>query len=122
MPVQACPNPVNQCLPCLEEPIVNLSAEAVDPKLAIEGFTPRSGEAYELTSRDPASMKDPESFSEHTTSINGVVLPDIEVDDPSAFGDAIGSIRPKPVPVDGDLGYHLPPYSAAAITLTGEFR
>lgn len=30
MPVQACPNPVNQCLPCLEGPLANLSAEAPD--------------------------------------------------------------------------------------------
>lgn len=42
MPVQACPNPVNQCLPCLEEPIVNLSAEAADQPVyfAIVDYNP----------------------------------------------------------------------------------
>lgn len=54
MPVIPCPNPVNQCLPCNDDPLANLTAEGPDaPKyLAIHVTKPSSLIGGEFTSQD----------------------------------------------------------------------
>lgn len=97
--------------------LVNLSGERTNATLNIAGFVPTSGDAYVMTSKTPASLSNPQSFTEHSTSINGVDLPDVMVASPKIFTDAIDSITPATVSVDQDFIYELPPYSVTALTL-----
>lgn len=98
--------------------LVNLKGEAQAAQVRVSGFVPASGAAWEMTSQDPLALVDPDSFTEHTTTINGVRIPDYQISDPSVFGDALASIAPKAVDVSRSFRYTLPAYSAVAITLS----
>ena len=101
----------------LELMLLNLGAERATVQLQIEGFAPSSGEAYVLSSNTPTSLSNPASFTDHQTSINGVILPDITVASPHEFTEAIDSIAPIAVATGPDTSYELPPYSVIALTL-----
>lgn len=100
--------------------LINLGAERADATVRLSGFVPASGSAYLMSSRTPTSLANPESFSEHQTSINGVQIPDVAVGSPQNFLSAIDSISPAPVSMGSgnEFTYEMPPYSVVAVTLT----
>ncbi|MBI2930034.1 MAG: hypothetical protein HYY16_00155 [Planctomycetes bacterium] len=97
--------------------LVNLKWEVATARIDLAGFAPASGLAYLMVSQNPLAMDDPASFTEHTTTLNGVRLPDYVIGDPSVFTNAVNAIQGQPVAVGGSFTYTLPPYSAAAIVL-----
>jgi hypothetical protein len=97
--------------------VVNFNSSAQTAAFDIAGFTPKTGEAYEMTSRDPMSLSDPDSFAGHSTTINGVAIPDYQVNNPSVFRNAVASIKPKTFTASGSFTYEAPAHSVVAITL-----
>ena len=97
--------------------LLNLGPERAMAQIQIEGFAPTLGEAYVMSSTTPTSVSNPESFTEHQTSINGVVLSDVTVASPNEFTEALDSIRPITVNVGQTTSYELQPYSVTALTL-----
>jgi hypothetical protein len=97
--------------------LVNLSGDVASTQVQVSGFEPVSGEAYVMASSDPLSMVDPDAYTNHTTTINGVRIPDYEIANPAVFRNAIASITPVAVPVFGDFDYTLQPYTVVALTL-----
>ncbi len=97
--------------------LVNLTGEPATANISIDGFTPVIGYAYEMTSPDPLSMSDPGSYTQHQTRINGYVIPDYKISDPSVFRNAVAAIQPRNVSVSRDFSYTLPAYSATALVL-----
>lgn len=97
--------------------VVNLHQEAATANLDIAGFTPAWGESYLMKSADPLSTADPASFKSHTTTINGVTIPDYVVSDPSVFTNAVASITPVNIAASQNFSYELPALSVVAITL-----
>jgi alpha-L-arabinofuranosidase len=100
--------------------LVNLSGDEANAQVNLKGFDPASGEAYVMESGDPLSMEDPEAYTEHSSTINGVKIPDYDISNPSAFRKAVNSIKPVDVPVSGDFEYSIPAYSVVALTLNGK--
>jgi hypothetical protein len=97
--------------------IVNLTGKSQETVVSVSGFSPSTGEAYVVSSADPSSMEDPASFAEHTTTINGLRVPDVSLDDPGLFARTLEAIAPTPVPVSGKFEYEIGPYSVASLTL-----
>ncbi len=100
--------------------LVNFNGTASQAKVNVAGFNPVSGQAYEMTSTNPLSMDDPRSFTQHDTTINGVKIPDFDIDNPSTFRNAIASIQPRAVPVSASFSYNIPAYSAVSIVLRND--
>ncbi len=98
--------------------LINLSEDRADASVQLTGFTPRSGDAYIMTSTAPTSMSNPASYGDHETSINGFIIPDVGIASPQAFADAVDAVAPVPISVDEQFSFELQPYSVAAITLT----
>jgi hypothetical protein len=99
--------------------LVNLSGDNASAQVKVKGFQPASGQAYVMESEDPLSMRDSASYTEHSTTINGVAIPDYEISKPAAFRKAVDSIKPVDVAVSRDFDYSIPPYSVVALTLEG---
>jgi hypothetical protein len=97
--------------------LVNMSGDVASTQVQVSGFSPVSGEAYVMASPDPLSMADPDAYTNHTTTINGVRIPDYQIANPSVFRNAIASISPVAVPVSSDFSYTLQPYTVVALTL-----
>ncbi len=97
--------------------LVNLKGTSVVSNLQVQGFTPTVGYAYEMTSTNPLSMADPTSYTNPTTTINGVAIPDYQVASPAVFQNAVAAIQPKQITASTNFTYTLPAYSVVALTL-----
>lgn len=101
--------------------IVNLGGNRETINFDVSGFefnaSTQAG-AFVMTSEDPLSQANPESFAEHTTRINGVAIPDVQIAQPEEFTKLLNSIDPVPVNVNGpEFRYQVEPYSVVALTL-----
>lgn len=95
--------------------LLNLRGKSVKATIAVSGFTPAGGSAYVMASTDPTSLA--KSSINGGTTING-----------ASIATAAGKVQPSvaaipPRSIEGISGqavaYDLPPYSAAALVLTG---
>ncbi|MBI4089286.1 MAG: hypothetical protein HY424_01105, partial [Candidatus Levybacteria bacterium] len=68
--------------------LVNLKETSANTTINVNGFTANSAVAYEMTSAYPLSLADPESYTEHSTTINGVKIPDVTIGNLTAFRNA----------------------------------
>lgn len=98
--------------------LINLSDDRAVASLNVSGFNPSSGEFYVMASTAPTSNSNPQSFAEHETSINGIVIPDVSISSPLEFSAVVDSIAPIPVNVGPQFEYELQPYSVVALTLS----
>lgn len=102
--------------------LVNLSEDTSSTQVRLNGFTADSAVAYEMRSGNPTSMANPNSFTNHSTTINGVQIPDYDIDNPAGFRNAIASIQPDSISVSSDrFSYTIEPFSVVAVTLDGTF-
>ncbi|MDP2637805.1 MAG: fibronectin type III domain-containing protein [Candidatus Levybacteria bacterium] len=102
---------------------VNLDSSSKTTTIQLNDFIAASGKAYELTSGNPTSLANPDSFTNHTTKINGVQIPDVQISNPTAFTNTLTSIPGKNITTITSSGsnsaftYAIPAYSAVAIIL-----
>ena len=97
--------------------MVNLTDRTEVVNLNVSGFEPATGEAWVMASSDPLSDDNPKSFTEHTSKVNGVAIPDVEIAGPEAFGRLLESIQPVQVEAAPRFQYTVEPYSVVALTL-----
>jgi hypothetical protein len=97
--------------------LVNMTGRAENVNLHIAGFTPGSGDAWVMTSDDPLSQANPDSFTGNNTKVNGVTITDVQIANPAAFTELLGSIEPVEIAASADFQYSIEPYSVAALTL-----
>ncbi len=101
--------------------IVNLSGKRETVNFEVSGFELNANTqagAYVMSSDAPLSRANPESFAEHTTKINGVVIPDVPISQPEEFTRIMESIEPVPVQITtSEFAYVVDPYTVVALTI-----
>jgi hypothetical protein len=97
--------------------LVNLTGRTEVTQVSISGFQPSTGEAYVMTSPEPLSLADPDSFAGNHTAINGVRVPDVSLGNAGEFSAVLTSVQPVQVSVSAEFEYELAPYSVTALTL-----
>ena len=97
--------------------LVNLHTEAATANVQVNGFSPVWGESYLMSSADPLNQDDQGSFNDHTSTINGVTIPDYTIANPSLFQNAVASISPVNIATGQSISYEMPALSVVALTL-----
>ncbi|MBI2049307.1 hypothetical protein HYT32_00090, partial [Candidatus Roizmanbacteria bacterium] len=103
--------------------LVNFTDQPSATNISLSNFAARSGSAYEMTSDNPLSVADPGSFTNHSTKINGVLIPDVSIADPQAFLQVANNLPSKSVSgitqsgSNSSFSYTIPAYSAVSVVL-----
>src|SRR3989344_8612386 len=78
-----------------------------------------------MVSANPLGLADPQSYTEHTTTINGVKIPDVQIGNLVPFRSAVNGIPSRSVTGitrsgwNSSFSYTIPAYSAVAMILNG---
>ena len=97
--------------------LVNFNSSAASVDIGIAGFTPQSGQYYEMTSTDPESLDPALTRDSGQTTINGYTVDTTA----GAVQASINAIAPRAVTgISGAVVTHvLPAYSVTAMVLSG---